>query len=88
MVSEGRGLQSLQHGQKGVNSLLIDSAVLPVHVVELIVSGSRDEMHEHWHRAADVYQKAFTHQDVPCTVQVFDRHHQLTQLHALHCLPH
>jgi len=63
-------LQSVQHGRKRVDLLLIDGGVLPAHAVELLVSGSKDEMHEHWRRAVDVYQKLYTHGTVPCTVQV------------------
>ncbi len=70
MVSEGRNLQSVQHGRKRVDLVLIDSGVLPAHAVELLVSGSKDEMHEHWIRAADVYQKLYTCGNVPCSVQV------------------
>lgn len=50
--------------------MLIDSGVLPAHAVELLVSGSEDEMHEHWYRAVDVYQKLYTCRNVPCSVQV------------------
>lgn len=78
MVSEGRRLQSLQHGRKRLDLLLIEGGVLPTHVVEILVSGSKDEMHEHWHRAANVFHKLYTHKDVPCTVQVIDQHHQVT----------
>jgi len=70
MVSEGRNLQSVQHGRKRVDLVLIDSGVLPAHAVELLVSGSKDEMHEHWCRAVDVYQKLYTYGNVPCTIQV------------------
>ncbi len=63
-------MQSVQHGRKRVDLLLIDGGVLPAHAVELLVSGSKDEMHEHWRRAVDVYQKLYTHGTVPCTVQV------------------
>ncbi len=42
-------LQSVQHGQKHVNIVLIDSSVtdssvLPAHAVDLLVSGSQDEI--------------------------------------------
>ncbi|KAL0041170.1 hypothetical protein WJX77_007503 [Trebouxia sp. C0004] len=58
------------HGRKRVDLVLIDSGVLPAHAVNLLVSSSKDEMHEHWYRAVDVYQKLYTYENVPCTVQV------------------
>ena len=72
MVSEGRNLKSLQHGRKRADLVLMDGGVLPPHVLELVVSGSADEMHQHWRRAVEVYQKRFTQEDVQCTVQVID----------------
>ena len=75
MVSEGRSLRSVQHGPKRVDLVLIDNGdtVLPAHAVDLLVCGSKDEMHEHWRRAVDVYQKLYTYGNVPCTIQVNDQ---------------
>lgn len=70
VVSEGRNLQSIQHGRKRVSLMLIDGGVLPAHAVDFLISGSEDEMHEHWYRAVDVYQKLYTCGNVPCSVQV------------------
>ena len=91
MASEGRNLRSVQHGRKRVDLVLIDSGVLPAHAVELLASGSKDEMHEHWRRPVDVYQKLYTYGNVPCTLQVIDQRQQVTrrkQLQALHCTSH
>lgn len=91
MVSEGRNLPSVQGGRKRVDLLLIDSGDLPAHAVELLIFGSKDEMHEHWRRAVDVYQKLYAHGNVPCTIQVTDQRQPVArrnQLKALHCTPH
>lgn len=78
MVSESSNLRSVQHGRKRVDMVLKDSDVLPAHAVQLVVSGSKREMHEHWRRAVDVYQKVHANGSVPCTIQVIDQRQQVT----------
>ena len=88
MVSEGRNLRSVQHGRKHVGLVLINSGVLPAHAVELLVSGSKDEMHEHWRRAVDMYQKLYTYGSLPCTIQVIDQRQLVTRCNYRSCTVH
>lgn len=70
MVAEGRVLPSVQHGQRQINFLLLGTPQHPPHAIDLLVSGSSDQVQEHWHQAVDVYQKLYARNNMPCTVQV------------------